>query len=83
MFGQVWIGRAFYGVWVSAADPLLKHCLSTANQVQPPARLRIGSYVLSTVLLLLEKLKLLLMVSTFYCIHSTFYSFQILLHMYF
>ena len=26
IFGQFWLGRAFYGVWPSAAVPLLKHC---------------------------------------------------------
>ena len=30
IFGQFWLGRALYGVWPSAAVPLLKHCLSTA-----------------------------------------------------
>ena len=30
IFGQFWLGRALYGVWPSAAVPLLKHCLCTA-----------------------------------------------------
>jgi hypothetical protein len=33
------LDRALYGLWLLAAVPLLKHCLSTANQVQPCARL--------------------------------------------
>ena len=33
-FGQFWLGRASYGVWLSAAVPLLKHCQSAANDVQ-------------------------------------------------
>ena len=45
IFGQFWFGRALYGVWPSAAVPLLKHCLSTANHVQPRVRLKKGSHV--------------------------------------
>ena len=31
VFYQLWFGCALYGSWPSAAVPLLKHCLSTAN----------------------------------------------------
>ena len=33
-FGQFWLAHALSRVWPSAAVPLLKHCLSTANHVQ-------------------------------------------------
>jgi hypothetical protein len=44
-FGQFWLGRALYGVWQSAAVPLLKHFLSMTNHVQPRAWLKIGLHV--------------------------------------
>jgi hypothetical protein len=65
LFGQFWFSRVLctgYGY------RRLFHCLSTANHVQPRARLNIGSHVLMLVLLLLEKLRLLLIISIFYCI---------------